>query len=342
MLFIKSLFLTASFVCVLCENKDGGKAPRLPLNDGNSIPALGLGTFLGFDEHGQKEVKDGEVELPVTLALNAGYRLFDTAQAYKNEHQVGKAVRESSVPREDVYIVTKLASNKQDKPVGSLFESLKEMNLSYVDLYLIHNPVAFTPDEKAYAIIDYKRTWKGMEVAKNNGLARSIGVSNFNISQLERLMEHSEIKPAVLQVEVNLNLAQDKLLEFCKEHDIVVMAYTPFGGLFDKTTESPPPRADDPELVKIAEKYKKSTPQVVLKYLVQRGVVPIPKSIRKEKIEENINIFDFELTPEEMTTLSKFNKDYRTVNPSFWQDHPYYPFEKTDTPAPDPFKRNKE
>ncbi|KAL0809817.1 hypothetical protein ABMA28_011309 [Loxostege sticticalis] len=337
------LFLLAGLLAnSLGDESDGGKAPRFPLNDGHSIPAMGLGTFLGFDENGQKESKNNEVENSVTWALEAGYRLIDTAAAYRNEDQVGQALKKSAVPREHIFIVTKLASNEKRDVVGSLRKSLERLNQTYVDLYLIHNPVSFTPDEKAFEVIDYLDTWKGMEEAKTLGLARSIGISNFNTSQMERLMEHCSIKPSVLQVEVNLNLAQNKLLDYCKQHNMVVMAYTPFGSLFEHDNEAPLPRVNDPTLVGIADKYKKTTPQVVLKYLVQRGLVPIPKSVHKNRIEQNIDIFDFTLTDEEMETLSKFNKDYRVVHPSFWQEHPYYPFERVDTPKPDPFKGIKE
>ncbi|KAI5642229.1 aldo/keto reductase family domain-containing protein [Phthorimaea operculella] len=316
---------------------NGKLPPRLSLNDCGSIPALGLGTFLGFDENGQKEVLKDEVKNAVLYALDSGYRLVDTAQAYKNEDQIGEAVRSSSVDREEMFIVTKLASNRQREPVEALKDSLKLMNLSYVDLYLIHSPAAFAPDDKTYDAVDYLETWKGMEQAKKLGLTKSIGISNFNISQIERLLANCEVKPTVLQVEVNLNLAQNKLIDFCKQHDIVVMAYSPFGGLFSKDTKAPSPRADDPVLMEIAKRHGKTTPQIALRYLVQKGVVPIPKSIRKEKIAENIDVFDFELTPEEMDTLGKFNKDYRTVWPTYFQDHPYFPFEKSDELGPNIF-----
>ncbi|XP_013176901.1 PREDICTED: aldo-keto reductase AKR2E4-like [Papilio xuthus] len=322
----------------LCDSNDGGKAPRILLNDGNTMPVFGLGTFLGFDENGQKQVKDSEVELPVMWALNSGYRLIDTASLYYNEEQVGRGIQKSTVPRENVFIVTKLGLNEQRHVLDALRASLARLNTSYVDLYLIHNPVALKADHSGFDVVDYVDTWRSMEEAKSLGLAKSIGISNFNISQIDRLLENCQIKPAVLQVEVNLNLAQNKLIEHVKKENIAVMAYTPFGGLFSKNPGPPPPRKDHPALVKLANKYKKTTPQIVLRYLVQRGVIPIPKTVHKERVEENIDIFDFELTPEEMKLLAEFNKDYRTVWPSFWQDHPYYPFEKKDVPDADIFK----
>uniref|UniRef100_D2SNV7 Aldo-keto reductase n=1 Tax=Heliothis virescens TaxID=7102 RepID=D2SNV7_HELVI len=326
-------------VGTLRNEKDGGKTFRIPMNDGNSIPAIGLGTFLGFDENGQKPVEKHEVEYPVSWALQAGYRMIDTASAYLNEDEVGAGVRASGVPREDVFVVTKLGSHEVREVVNSLKKSLERLNMAYVDLYLIHNPVSHKADGSGFDIVDYLDTWKGMEEAKKLGLAKSIGISNFNISQIERLLANCEIKPSVLQVEVNLNLAQNKLLDYCKSKDIVVMAYTPFGSLFSNDPTTPAPRANDPILVDLVKKYGKTVPQIVLRYLVQRGVVPIPKSVKKNRIEENLDVFDFELTKEEMETLGKFNKDYRVVFPSFWQDHPYYPFERVDVPATDLFKK---
>ncbi|XP_052742991.1 uncharacterized protein LOC112052329 [Bicyclus anynana] len=324
----------------MCDEGDGGKAPRVTLNDGNTMPVFGLGTFLGFDEKGVKKVQEGEVELPVTWALNAGYRMLDTAAAYHNEEQVGEGVRKSGVPRENVFIVTKLGMYEQRDVLGALRRSLGRLNSSYVDLYLIHFPIATKSEQsQEYDVIDYLDTWKDMEEAKRLGLAKSIGISNFNISQIERLMDNCEIKPAVLQVEVNLNLAQNKLLEFTKAHNISVMAYSPFGTMFLKNTDAPPPRVDNPILVGLGFKYKKTVPQIALRYLVQRGVTPIPKSVTKERIEQNIDIFDFVLSDEDMDRLSEFNQNYRKVWPSFWQDHPYYPFEKKDVPSPNMFTK---
>ncbi|XP_072937722.1 aldo-keto reductase AKR2E4-like isoform X2 [Epargyreus clarus] len=321
----------------MCDQQDGGKAPRITLNDGNTMPILGLGTFLGFDENGQKQVKENEVALPVTWALNAGYRLLDTASAYFNEDQVGLGVRKSGVPREDVFVVTKLGSHSQRQVLQALKASLSRLNMTYVDLYLIHFPVAFKADN-SFDAVDYLDTWRSMEEAKKLGLAKSIGISNFNITQMERLLANCKVKPAVLQVEVNLNLAQMKVLEFAKKHNIAVMGYSPFGSLFSTSSKPPPPRVNDPTLVGMAKKYGKSVPQIALRYLVQKGVIPIPKSIRKEKIEENIDVFDFELSSEDMGILAGFNKNYRVVWPTFWQDHPYYPFERKDRPDPDIFK----
>ncbi|XP_047523831.1 aldo-keto reductase AKR2E4-like [Pieris napi] len=325
---LPAVLILLNFNYIICDT-DGGKAPRIPLNDGNLMPAIGLGT-IGFDENGHEQ--DEEVEKPVTWALNAGYRMIDTASGNENEEDVGRGILNSNVPREQVFIVTKLGLSEQRDVLQSLRGSLNRLNTSYVDLYLIHNPIALKPDDNSFDIIDYLDTWKGMEEAKCLGLAKSIGVSNFNISQMERLLSNCEIRPAVLQVEVHLNLAQNKLYEFTKRENIALMGFLPFGSLFDKTGVPPPPRIDDATMVELAKKYKKTVPQIALRYLVQRGISPIPHSMGKEKNEENIDIFDFELTEPDMITLSQFNKNYRVFLPSFWQNHPYYPFERKENP----------
>ncbi|XP_050558427.1 aldo-keto reductase AKR2E4-like [Spodoptera frugiperda] len=338
MLCVLTLLLAAAGS--LGDDTDGGVAFRIPLNDGNAMPALGFGTFLGLDENGMRPPGEHEAEYPVRWALEAGYRLLDTAVTYQTEGQVGRAWRASGIPREHVFVVTKLSTSESRNVVASLRGSLARLNMSYVDLYLIHSTISIKPDHSGFDIIDYLDTWRGMEEVKRLGLARSIGISNFNVSQIQRLMAHCEIKPSVLQVEVNLNLAQNKLVDYCKSQDIVVMAFSPFGSLFsrDPPPRPPAPRANDPILVGMANKYNKTTPQIVLRYLVQRGLVPIPKSLNRLRIQQNIQIFDFQLTDEEMHTLSEFNRDYRIFFPTFWQDHPYYPFERVDRPGPSLFK----
>ncbi|OWR52018.1 aldo-keto reductase [Danaus plexippus plexippus] len=274
-----------------------------------------------------------EVQQAVEAAIDAGYRHIDTAHIYNTEKQVGKGLKkkieEGVVKREDMFITTKLWSDAhpRDAVIPTLNESLNHLGMDYVDLYLIHWPVA-TFSNGSIQDVDYLDTWKGLMEAKNLGLTRSIGVSNFNIEQLKRLIDSSGVTPAVLQIEVNLNIQQPELLEFCKAHNIVVMGYTPFGSIFpQKAAESaPPPRVDDEQLVHIAKKYNKTVPQVVLRYLFELGVVPIPKSVKKNRVEENIDIFDFELTPEERNLLKSYDANYKIVNVALWKDSPYYPF----------------
>ncbi|KAL4712157.1 hypothetical protein ACJJTC_011018 [Scirpophaga incertulas] len=313
-----------------------GVAPKIKLNDGYEIPGLGIGTWLGFTKDGQRVQTTGdEVQKAVEWAIDAGYRHIDTAAIYSTETQVGKAVNnkiaEGVIKREDVFITTKLWNDRhaEDAVIPALQESLQRLNTSYVDLYLIHWPIAEFSNHTLDGT-DYLTTWKGMVAARAQGLTRSIGVSNFNVQQLNRLQEASDVVPAALQVEINLNLQQPSLLEYCQKHGIVVTGYTPFGSLFGARgrDEPPPPRVDHPELVRIATKYNKTVPQVVLRYEVELGVIPIPKSTTKSRIEQNIAVFDFALTAEERATLRNFDKHYRVIPVKHWSKSPYYPFEK--------------
>ncbi|XP_059058956.1 aldo-keto reductase AKR2E4-like [Achroia grisella] len=311
--------------------------PQIKLNDGREIPGFGLGTWLGIAKGGQglEPVKDDSVQKAVEWAIDAGYRHIDTARIYETEQQIGEAIKkkiaEGTVKREELFITTKLwnDAHARDEVVPALRQSLKELNLDYVDLYLIHWPLAhFT--NLTFEIIDYLDTWEGMVEAQQLGLTKSIGVSNFNKDQLERLISNSKVKPAALQIEVNLNLQQSVLRDYCKEHNIAVTGYTPFGSLFPSKAapNAPPPRVDDPALVKIAKKYNKSVPQIALRYLVDLGVIPIPKSTTKSRLEQNIDVFDFELTQPEKDLMKSYDRGYRSVEPKMWIQHPEYPFEK--------------
>ncbi|XP_026736650.1 aldo-keto reductase AKR2E4-like isoform X2 [Trichoplusia ni] len=306
------------------------KPPMKEMNDGRQIPALALGTWLGNNtQPGQNEV-----EHAVSWAIDAGYRHIDTAYAYRIEDQVGRAVNRKiaeGIKRKDLFITTKLWNDAHAKEtvVPALRRSLASLGLEYVDLYLIHWPVGQFGNG-TYDTTDYLETWRGMIEAKSLGLARSIGVSNFNQQQIDRLIENGLETPAVLQVEINLNLQQPALLQYCADKDIVIMGYTPFGSLFYNKAkpDAPPPRIDDPALVEIAAKYRKTVPQIALRYLVELGVIPIPKSLTKSRIEQNIDIFDFALELEELRKLQTFDKNYRTIKQEKWLDNPYYPFEK--------------
>ncbi|KAI5634221.1 aldo/keto reductase family domain-containing protein [Phthorimaea operculella] len=305
------------------------QAPVKVLNDGNKIPMLALGTGRGTAPQGA-DVE--EVRHAVLSAIEAGYRHIDTASVYNDEIQVGQgiadAIARGLVKREDIFVTTKLWNDKhrEEQVVPQLRDSLKKLGLDYVDLYLVHFPVAIKVDGSPDNV-DYLETWKGMEKAKELGLARSIGVSNFNASQLDRLIANSKVKPAVNQIEVNPTLTQEPLVSHCQKQGVAVMAYSPFGFLVSRKREDvPPPRYDDPTLVKMAQKYGKTMGQIVLRYLVDRDLIPIPKSANKERIAQNIDIFDFKLTDEEIATISAFNKNIRVIEPKNWKDYPYYPF----------------
>ncbi|XP_077288671.1 aldo-keto reductase AKR2E4-like isoform X1 [Arctopsyche grandis] len=303
------------------------KSTTVKLNDGREIPVLGLGTYA-------RQGKSDECRLSVESAISCGYRHIDTASFYNNEDEVGlginNMIKEGVVTREEVFLTTKLWNDQHEeaKVVPALEESLKKLGLSYVDLYLIHWPLATNADGSS-SDIDYLETWRGMEKCKELGLAKSIGVSNFNLQQLERLLSNCKVIPVVNQVEANPNLTQKKLLEYCKSKKIVLTAYTPLGSMpeiRDRTKAPPAPTMDDPILTAMAKKYNKVTTQIVLRYLIDCGMVAIPKSVTPARIAQNIDIFDFALTPEEVKKIDEFNADFRVVAVAVWKDHKNFPF----------------
>ncbi|XP_028177949.1 aldo-keto reductase AKR2E4-like [Ostrinia furnacalis] len=323
---------------VLCANfvfSDVIPAPKLKLRDGREIPSLALGTWLGNNTQGRIEPHSTEVEDAVSAAIDLGYRHIDTAYAYKVEDQVGRAVNKkiaAGVKREELFITTKLWNDRhaREAVVPALRESLDQLKLDYVDLYLIHWPVGQFGNQ-SYDYTDYVDTWRGMLEAKALGLARSVGVSNFNQQQIDRLAAAGLELPAVLQVEINLNLQQPSLLAYCRDHHIVVMGYTPFGSLFPSKAreDAPPPRVDDPALVGMGEKYNKTVTQIIVRYLLDLGIIPIPKALKPAHIAQNFAVFDFSLSQEDRDWLKTYDKGYRTIPQLKWLDHPYYPFEKS-------------
>nr|CAD7397351.1 unnamed protein product [Timema cristinae] len=271
-----------------------------------------------------KDSKPGEVTQAVKDAIDAGYRHFDCAFAYGNEKEVGEALKvklkEGVVKREDLFITSKLwnSFHRPDLVIPVLKKTLENLQLEYLDLYLVHWPMAFKeegenmPRDAAgniiFSEVDYVDTWKAMEEAVKQGLTRSIGISNFNSEQITRLLKTATIKPVTNQVECHPYLNQKKLIEFCRSKDIVVTGYSPLG-----SPDSPflkpgdPLLLDDPKLKSLAKKYNKSPAQVVLRYSVQRGVVTIPKSVTKHRIQENLDIFDFELSKDDLAYLDSFD-----------------------------------
>nr|ATJ44496.1 aldehyde reductase 1 [Helicoverpa armigera] len=301
------LFLSAVAIFALFNGISGlaGKAPTKVLNDGNKIPTLALGTF-GFEDI-------PKMRSAVNYAIEAGYRHIDTAALYDNEQEIGKGIsdvlKKGLVKREELFVTTKLWNDKhaRDQVVPALRESLAKLGLDYVDLYLIHSPEAMNEDGSP-ANIDYLDTWKGMEEAKQLGLTKSIGVSNFNTEQIDRIKANSKTVPAVNQIEIHPSNTQEKLVADCFARNIAVMAYSPFG-FFVKRGEGNKPGNDDPRMVSIAKKYNKSVTQIVLRYLLDRDLIPIPKSTNQARIQQNIDVFDFHLTPQEIATISSFNKN---------------------------------
>ena len=255
------------------------------LNDGNKMPMLGFGVF---------QVPDlKEARQAVSDAIDVGYRLFDTAAAYLNEEAVGAAINNSGIDRSEFFVTSKLWVDHftYEKAKQGIDDSLKKLNMDYMDLYLLHQPYG-----------DTYGAWRALEEAQKAGKIKSIGVSNFYPDQVKNLELMSEVKPAVNQIEVSPWFQQDQDVNFMQKEDIAVEAWAPFAegkhGIFTNET-----------LAKIGEKYGKSNGQVILRWLLQRGIVVIPKSVHKTRMEENFNVFDFKLSQEDMETISKLNKN---------------------------------
>ena len=256
------------------------------LNNGLKMPWLGFGVF---------RIKDGQqVEHAVKTALEIGYRSIDTATIYKNERGVGKAIRESGIPREDVFLTTKVWNDDQrgKRILAAFEESLKRLDTEYVDLYLVHWPMEDC----------YQETWQVMEEIYQSGRAKAIGVSNFHIHHLDEILGNGRIVPSVNQVEFHPFLVQPELLEFCQEYGIQVEAWAPLveGKIITEQA-----------VQKLAEKYHKTPAQITLRWDLQHEVVTIPKSTHANRIAENAQIFDFELSQEDMNVLDALDQGKR-------------------------------
>jgi diketogulonate reductase-like aldo/keto reductase len=257
------------------------------LNNGVKIPWLGFGVF---------EVPEGEEVIQSVLwALEAGYRSIDTAKVYRNEEGVGKAIKQSGVPREEIFVTTKVWNRDQgyQSTLDAFDASLKRLQLDYLDLYLIHWPVKGK----------YVETWRAMETLYKSGKCRSVGVSNYMIPNLEDLKASSDLVPAVNQIEYHPYLQSPELYEYCKQHGTVLEAWAPImkGQVMQV-----------PELIAIGEKYGKTPVQVSLRWILQKGVIAIPKSVHRERIFSNKNIYDFELSAEDMQMIAGLDRGYRT------------------------------
>ncbi len=253
------------------------------LNNGIQMPILGYGVY---------QVKNEECERCVLDAIDAGYRLIDTAQSYGNEEAVGNAIKKCGVAREDLFITTKvwISNGGYEKAKASLQESLKKLQSEYIDLVLIHQPFN-----------DYYGTYRAMEEAYKEGWIRAIGVSNFYVDRLIDLYSFVEVKPAVNQIETHVFHQQKTAHEYMEKYNVQHESWGPFAeGRKDFFT--------NPVLVKIGEKYSKSAAQVALRYLIQNHVVVIPKSTHKERMIENINVFDFKLNDEDMKLISALDE----------------------------------
>ena len=282
---------------------------KLTLNDGHLMPQLGLGVW---------QTRAGATcEAAVLAAVEAGYRHIDTAALYGNEESVGAAIRSSGIPREEIFVTTKLWNSDHGNPGRALDASLRKLKFDYVDLYLIHYPVR-----------ERQQSWRALEALHAEGKARSIGVSNFTIRHLTELLAETNTVPSVNQVEFHPYLYQRDLLDFCAERGIVLEAYSPL---------TKGARLKDPKLVAVAKKYSqagaqpaarrsslplvdrlsrhsetKSTAQILIRWALQHGLAAIPKSANRGRIFENADVFDFEITAQDMQILDRFNENLRT------------------------------
>jgi diketogulonate reductase-like aldo/keto reductase len=266
--------------------------PKLKLSDGNRIPRVGFGTWQNKNE---KECVD-----TINFALETGYRHIDTAQTYENEQYIGKAIKNSGINRDELFITTKiwLTNFLSSRLLPSLDKSLDKLQTDYVDLLLLHFPVPKLRN----------KAWKKMEEAHRTRKAKSIGVSNFTVKHLESLLSECSIKPVVNQVELHVYLQQPDLRAFCDKNGIVIEAYSPLAhgyGLNNST------------LQEVAKKYNKTSAQIMIRWCLENNMIPLPKSTTKKRIIENFNVFDFGIDTLDMKRLAKLDENHRTCwNPT--------------------------
>ena len=257
------------------------------LSNGVGIPCIGFGTW---------QTPDGDVAVrSVAAAIEAGYRHIDTAQAYGNEESVGKGIRESGIDRKDLFVTTKLwnTNHSYKLTMRTFEESMNKLGLDYLDLFLIHwpNPIAFRDHwQEANA-----ESWKAMEELYEAGKIRAIGVSNFRPHHIEEILKTAKVAPMVNQIRLCPGDTQDETVDWCREHGMVLEAYSPLGigQIFEV-----------PEMQKLAEKYHRSIAQVCIRWSLQRGYLPLPKSVTPSRIQENLKVFDFELSDEDVQLIA--------------------------------------
>uniref|UniRef100_A0A915CCI3 NADP-dependent oxidoreductase domain-containing protein n=1 Tax=Parascaris univalens TaxID=6257 RepID=A0A915CCI3_PARUN len=324
------------------------QVPSIKLATGADFPLFGLGTWLSSDP---KSLTDA-----LRAALDAGYRLIDTAYVYGNEAVIGNVLQEyftaGKLKRSDIFITSKLPYlvHSPNEIEAMLSGQLKDLQTDYLDLYLIHVPCPckHLPGNKhgdyhpliennqlVPDLTDHLETWKVLEKLHKEGKVKAIGVSNFNEEQIQRILDNATVKPHNLQVEAHLYWPQNELYEFCKKNNITMTAYGTLGSPGRKAfrpdgtwPEGEPLK--DPVVLELAKKYNKTPAQILLRQMVQRGISTIPKSTNVDRVRENFNIFDFELSDDEMSSLSNVKTRVRLFVFDFFAKHPFYPFKDVD------------
>jgi len=323
-------------------------AETVTLANGAKIPQIGLGTW---------KAKIGEVGKAVKTAIECGYRHIDCASNYLNEDEIGDTItdliKSGTVKREDLFITGKLNNpyHHKEHVRPHLLKTLKDLNIEYIDLYLIHWPVAFAyvpfdPNRRGFdddydpndckkvdltpyggtkidRTVSIRETWEAMEEIQREGLARSIGVSNFSASLIHDLLTYAKIKPAVNQIELHPYLQHEKLVKYCRSQNILVEAYSPLG-TSDFKGKDEPTVLEDQKLKEIGDRHGKSVAAVTLRWIVQRGLVTVPKSVNPQRIAANLHVFDFSLTDQEMKEISLLDRNYHFLRPEDWYGIPIF------------------
>lgn len=302
--------------------------PTLPLNNQLSIPTLGLGTWKSEPQRVGQVVE--------SALLTSGYRHIDCAAVYGNEQEIGQVFdsvfSQGKLAREQVFITSKLWNTNHDPHdvVTACQHTLRDLQLDYLDLYLMHWGIAFVhgADPKPIgddglvqtAPVSIQETWQAMEQLVDAGLVKSIGVANFTAPMLVDLFTYARIQPVMNQIEIHPYNTQEALVQFCHKKQVQVTAYSPLGSTGGELKKP----LDDALVIAIAQKYHRSPAQILIRWSLQRGLVVIPKSTNPDRVAQNSAVFDFELSADDMGAISQLNKNYRFVNPADWSGVPYF------------------